>query len=61
MSKQYTQTNSVDSKKTFVRVLQEMNVLPQDDESNNYMDEDIVINTVMDNIFIPNKSTSNEE
>ena len=36
--KQYTQTNSVNSKKRFVRVLQQMNVLPADDESDNYMD-----------------------
>ena len=59
--KQYAQTNSVDSKKTFVRLLQEMTVLPPDDESDNYMDEDIIINTVMDNVFLPHDSPSNDE
>ena len=59
--KQYTQNNSVDSKKMFVRVLQEINVLPQENDSDHYMEDDIIINTVMDNIFTPNEATSNNE
>ena len=51
--KQHTQNNSIDSKKTFVRVLQEMDVLPQDGDSDTYMDEDIIINTMMDNALHP--------
>ena len=59
--KQHTQNNSVDSKKTFVRLLQDMNVLPQDDDSNHYMQDDIIINTVMDNVLISQEAISSEE
>ena len=58
--KQYTQNNSVDSKKTFVRVLQEMNVLPQDGDSDTYMEDEIIINTTMDNVLEPNECISDE-
>ena len=56
--KQHTQNNSIDSKKTFVRVLQEMEVLAQDGNSDTYMDEDIIINTMIDNALLPQEITT---
>ena len=41
--------NSVESKKSFVRVLQQANVLPDDEDSDVYMEDDIVVNTMTDN------------
>ena len=61
LPKQYTQNNYVESKKTFVRVLQDMNVLPQDNDSNHYMQDNIIISTVMDNVLISQEAISSDE
>ena len=48
LQKHITQ-NSISSKKTFVRALQQAHVLPDDNDSDQYMDEDIIIQAIIDN------------
>ncbi len=59
--RQHIQNNSVESKKTFVRTLQGMNVLPIDGDSDTYMDDDVIINTVVDNAIQPDDVVLSDE
>ena len=58
--RQHIQNNSVDYKKTFVRTLQGIDVLPMDGNSDDYMEEDIVIHTTIDNAIHPTDIVSDE-
>ena len=46
---QHISNNTVEAKKNIVRVLQSMSVIPMEADSNDYMDDDIIINNMMDN------------
>jgi len=47
--KQHISNNNVNSKYTFVRTLMNMNVIPQSDDLDDHLQDDIIINTVFDN------------
>ena len=47
--KQHIINNTVNSKRTFVRTLMKMDILPQDDDSDSYLHDDIIVNAIMDN------------
>ena len=59
--RQHIHNNTVDSKKTFVRTLQSLDVLPQDDNSDYYMEDDAIICTLIDNAIKPDEVISSEE
>ena len=59
--KQYIRSNSLDSKKTFVRTLQGINALPDDENSDHYMDEDVIIHTMIDNAISPDNVILSDE
>ena len=46
---QHISNNTVEAKKNIVRVLQSMNVIPTEDDSDDYMNDDIIINNMMEN------------
>ena len=46
---QHIANNTVSSKRTFVRALQMAQVLPDNDDSDSLLDDDIIINTLQDN------------
>ena len=50
--KRHVTNNTVHSKKTFIRVLKNMQVISDDLDSDDYMDNDIIINTLIDNDII---------
>ena len=47
--KQHIRNNTVDSKRVFVRTLQNMEILSVDDDSDTYLEHDIIVNTLTDN------------
>ena len=47
--KQHTTQNTISSKRTFVRALQMAHVLPDSDDSDCYLDDDIIVNSLNDN------------
>ena len=59
--RQHVHNNTVDSKKTFVRTLQSLNVLPDTDDSDQYMEDDAIICTMIDNAVKPDEVQSSEE
>ena len=46
---QHIANNTVNAKRTFIRTLINMEVLPHAEDSDAYLSEDIIVNTVMDN------------
>ena len=56
--KQHRLNNTVEAKKNVVWVLQNMNLLPSDADSDDYVENDIIINTMMDNVFNFNDNES---
>ena len=50
--KRHITNNTVHSKKTFIRVLKNMQVISDDLDSDDYMEDDIIINTLIDNDII---------
>ena len=59
--KQHIQNNTVDSKRVFVRILQNMEVLSLDDDSDTYLEHDFMVNTLTDNGFDNNDFQSDDE
>ena len=47
--KQHVMNNTVNSKRTFVRTLMNMDIIPQDDDSDAYLHNDIIVNALIDN------------
>ena len=58
---QHIRNNTVDSKRTFVRTLQNMEILSIDDDCDEYLDHDIIINTITDNGFHDRDFLSDDE
>ena len=50
--KRHVSNNTVHSKKTFIRVLKNMNVISDEMDSDEYMDNDIIINTLVENDIV---------
>ena len=50
--KQHVSNNTVNSKKTFIRVLKNMEVLADKMDSDDYMDNNIIINTLLENDIV---------
>ena len=50
--KRHVANNTVHSKKTFIRVLKNMQVISEDMDSDDYMDNDVIINTLLENDII---------
>ncbi len=46
---QHIHSNTVDNKRFFVRTLQNMNILSHIDDSNSYLDNDLIVHTLTDN------------
>ena len=59
--RQHIHNNSVESKKTFVRTLQGINVLPEEGDSDENMENDIIINIMMDNAINPDDIVLSDE
>ena len=59
--RQHVHDNTIDSKKTFVRTLQSLHVLPDTDDSDQYMEDDAIICTMIDNAVKPDEVQSSEE
>ena len=51
----------MDAKRTFVRTLQGLSILPQDDDSDHYLENDVIINTMIDNAIKPEDILSQDE
>ena len=47
--KQHVMNNTVNSKRTFVRTLMNMDIIPHDDDSDEYLHNDIIVNAIIDN------------
>ena len=47
--KQHVHNNTINSKRTFVRALMNMNALPLSDDSDAYLQDDVIVNAIMDN------------
>lgn len=59
--KQHIRNNTVDSKRVFVRMLQNMDVLSIDDDSDTYLEHDIIVNTITDNGIVDDDFVTDEE
>ena len=59
--RQHIRTNTVDSKQVFVRTLQNMNILSQDDDSDSYLQNNMIVHTLIDNGIDNNDFQSDEE
>ena len=59
--RQHIRTNTVDSKRVFVRTLQNMNILSQDDDSDSYLQNDMIVHTLIDSGIDNNNYQSDEE
>ena len=51
--KHHRSNKPIEAKKNVVRVLQNMNLLPFEVDSDDFMENECIINTMMDNIFDP--------
>ena len=58
---QHIRNNTVDSKRTFVKTLQNMEILSIDDDCDAYLEHDIIINTITDNGFVDRDFLSDDE
>ena len=47
--KQHIMNNTVNSKRAFVRTLMNMDIIPQDEDSDAYLHNDIIVNAIVDN------------
>ena len=59
--RQHIRNNTVDSKRVFVRTLQNMNILSQTDDSDSYLETDMIVNTMTDNGVDHHDFNSDEE
>ena len=59
--RQHIRNNTVDSKRIFVRTLQNMNVLSHSEDSDSYLANDMIVNTMTDNGIDNNDFNSDEE
>ena len=59
--RQHIRNNTVESKRIFVRTLQNMNILSQDDDSDTYLENDMIVHTLTDNGIEHNDLQSDEE
>ena len=59
--RQHIRTNTVESKRVFVRTLQNMDILSQDDDIDTYLENDIIIHTMTDNGIDHNDLHTDEE
>ena len=59
--KQYIHSNTIDSKRVFVRTLQNINFLPHTYFSDSYLENDMIVHTLTDNGFEHNDFNSEEE
>ena len=58
---QHIRNNTIDSKRTFVRTLQNMEILSLDEDCDDHLEHDIIINTITDNGFNDRDFLSDEE
>ena len=47
--RQHIRNNTVDSKRTFVQTLQNMNIFSYTEDSDSYLENDMIINTMTNN------------
>ena len=47
--KQHVMNNTVNSKRTFVQTLMNMDIIPHDDDLDEYLHNDIIVNAIIDN------------
>ena len=59
--KQHITNNTINSKRTFVRTLMNMDIIPHDDDSDAYLHNDIIVNAIMDNDVDDNDINSQSE
>ena len=59
--KQHEMNNIVNSKRTFVRTLMNMDIIPNDDDLDTYLQDDIIVNAIMDNDVNDNDIQSHSE
>ena len=59
--KQHIRNNTADSKRVFVRTLQNMEILSVDDDSDTYLEHDIIINTLTDNGYDDNADFQSDD
>ena len=58
---QHKANNTIDAKKNIVRILQNMNILPEDIDSDEYMDNEFIVNTMMDNMYEPSDNCNQSD
>ena len=58
---QHVRNNTIDSKRTFVQTLQNMEILSMDEDCDAYLEHDIIINTIIDNGFHDRDFISDDE
>lgn len=59
--KQHIANNTVEAKRNIVHVLQSMQILPMDVDPDEYIEDDIIVNHMVDNVFQFEPSTDNHD
>ena len=59
--KQHIHSNTIDNKRVFVRTLQNMNLLSHTDDSDSYLDNDMIVHTLTDNGINHDEFNSDDE